>query len=285
MKKLITCIALFYNLHCFAADTAMVSVNGNHFFYLTQPENTSVIFFLHGGVSNSYFENNKENSELGFILEGNTKFIEESMKNGFDLIIPITNDSLNWISKPDYCFNVFKTHLEQKQQKYDAVYISGFSDGGTGSFKIFYSHPNAFDGLIVFNGYPYLNNFASSVDYFNVVSKKIIFVGTKDDHITPYEFMLMTYCKQKITNPSTYLYVVDGKHSFSFYSDQDFIEVFGILNAKIDNLKTEPLHGYVRHDELIYFYKFKKSIVKKYSIGQEYYNQNKSQQKALENSK
>ena len=285
MKKLITCLALFYAFQSFAVDTTLVSLNGNYFYHLTETKNTSAIIFMHGGVSNPYFKNNKENSELDFILEGNTAFVQEAMKIGFDLIVPITNDSLNWITRPDYCLHVFKTHLHQLKRNYNEVYISGFSDGGTGSFKIFYSHPNAFDGLIVFNGYPYQNNFASSVDYSKIETKKILLLGTKDDHVTPYEFMLMAYCEQKKVNPNTYLYVVDGKHSFSFYSEQDFIEVFGILNAKSDNFKTDPLHGYVRHDELIHFYKFKKSIVRKYSFGQACYDQNKSQQKALEISK
>lgn len=281
LKKLISLVLFCVAFQCFSIHTNRVTFNGNHFIHLTSPKNTKVLFFLHGGVSNPYFKNNKVDVSLSFILENNSSFAEMSLANGYDLILPITNDSLNWVSNPGYCFNMFRDFKESLSEAYNEHYISGFSDGGTGSFKIFYSNPEYFHGLIVFNGYPFHKNFASSVDYTQVTSKKVVFFGTEDDQTTPYEFMLIAYSKQKVINSDTYLYVTKGKHSFKYYTEKDFKELFDILKTENENFKHEPIQGYIRHDELIEFYEFKKSIVRKYSIGQEYYEMNKQQQKEL----
>ena len=70
------------------------------------------------------------------------------IKSGFDIFIPIKNDSLNWIDNYEYCFEKFKLFVDSCKKVYSEIYISGFSDGGTGSYRIFYNHPDYFKGLI-----------------------------------------------------------------------------------------------------------------------------------------
>lgn len=262
-------------------DTNIVDFEGNRFFHLSYESNDKLLIFLHGGVSNPYFKQPKESIELRFLVENNKDFVTHSLIDGYDLLVPVSNSKLNWVADPAYCFKAIDSYLKNNPKKYKETVLSGFSDGGTGSFKIFYQHPEYFMGVIVFNGYPYHNNFADSVDYSKERGKKVLFVGTKFDKTTPYEFMLTEYSKQKAFNPDTYIYVTGGEHEFHDYDGVEMKIIFSMLDTKPDNTKTDVLHGYMRNDSLVEFYDFRKEVVRKFGFGEEFYKLNKAQKDSL----
>ncbi len=261
-----------------SSDTTIIEHNSNSYFFVSNEINEGLVIFLHGGLSNPHFTEENGKVQLDYLLEGNDDFIRSSIENNFDVLIPITNERLNWLENSEYCYQSFLDFTKSTTKDYAEVYISGFSDGGTGSYMLFYSNQDFFDGLIVFNGYPQGGNFNKKVNYSTVENKTVIYFGTKADKTIPFEFMLTEYCKQKMHNPNTYLYLAKGGHSFSYYDLHDFNELYTILNGTTKNLKTEPIHGFIKNDRLIHFYKFRKSILKKYSYGKEYYDLNKKQQ-------
>ena len=260
-------------------DTLQVNHNGNSYFNISDSINKRVIFFLHGGVNNPYFKENEDVS-LNFLLEDNVEFINALNKNNFDIIIPITNDSLNWLYNTEYCFKEFQNYINSLNKNYKEIWISGFSDGGTGSFKLFYNNPYFFNGLVVFNGYPYHKNFASNLDYSAVTNKKIVFFCTKQDKQIQYEFSLSAYSMQKTFNPNTFFYLTDGEHSFGAYKKNDFELLFRML-MKVNNKEKKSFHALILDDRLIEFYDFRKSVVRKYGFGDEYYKQNIKQKTEL----
>tara|TARA_B110000261_G_scaffold153630_1_gene184424 strand:- start:784 stop:1644 length:861 start_codon:yes stop_codon:yes gene_type:complete len=276
---LFCCIAL--NGFAQTIDTNVVDFEGNRFFHLSHDSNRKLLIFLHGGVSNPYFKQAKEKIELRFLVENNKDLVTHALIDGYDLLVPVSNSNLDWISNPEFCFKAFDKYLSQSPKKYKEIVLSGFSDGGTGSFKIFYQHPGYFSGLIVFNGYPYYKNFADSVDYSAVTNKKVLFIGTKFDKTTPYEFMLTEYCKQKAFNPDTYIYVTNGGHEFHDYDGAEIKIIFSMLDTKPDNTETIVVHGYIRNDSLVKFYEFRKEIVRKYGFGDGFYKVNKVQKDLL----
>jgi len=282
MKKLIFLFLLTLNSNFGYSniDTTHVNFEHNKLFYLNSKSNNKLIIFLHGGMSDPFFKTNRDSISLSYLLENNTNLIPMANSNGFDLIIPIKNDSLDWLNNYDYCFSVFEVYIKSLQKKYDEVYISGFSDGGTGSFKIFYTHPENYNGLIVFNGYPNHKWFNKNIDYSKIMGKKIIFCGTFKDKRIPYEFLLVEYCNQKIYNPNTFIYITKGKHAFVTYT-QDKLKLVFEMVTETDNHKTEPLQGLIMNDKLIEFYKYRKKITKKYFYGIETYKKNKFQRKKL----
>ena len=81
---------------------------------------------------------------------------------------------------------------------------------------------------------------------------------------------------QKKSNPNTFLYLRDGKHSFSYYDQEDFQLLYRML-SKTNNKETEPLHGLILNDQLIESYSFRKSFLRKYSFGREHYEENQKQ--------
>ena len=280
---IVICLASM-RAHAQQADTNLIEFENSYFYHITGKENSKLILYMHGGVSNPFFKQHQNDIEVGELLEGNRVFVAQAIAAGYDVLLPVTNDSLNWLTRHEYCFQTFMKCLDASALKYREKYISGFSDGGTGSFKIFYSHPEAFDGLIVFNGYPYHRNFAKSVNYSQITDKKVLFFGTTKDKVMYYEFMLTEYCKQKTSNPNTYLYLREGDHSFKCYNEEDAAVVFDILNAEADNVKTDPIHGYIRKDTVLSFYKYRRSIYRKYRHGLEYYKLNKQQKAAYDKS-
>jgi len=89
-------------------DTALVEYDNNFFYYITAEQNKRLLIFLHGGVSDPYFASKNKGAELSYMLENNNAFINETVQHNYDLLIPITNDSLNWISNSEYCFQAIK---------------------------------------------------------------------------------------------------------------------------------------------------------------------------------
>lgn len=265
---------------CFSqnTDTLKVDINGNTIYHIQKTGNTKILIFLHGGVNNPKFDNSNETFGIDFLLEGNKSFIPLAVENGFDLVIPVTNDSMNWLTNHMYCYRNLLNYVNS-YKNYDSLYISGFSDGGTGAFKIFYDFPSNFQGLAVFNGYPQHKNFYKKVNYEQINHKIIAFFSTFQDKTIPYEFLLTEYCEQKKTNANTYLYIKEGIHSFKAYNKEDINLFLQILTSKINNTETKPIHGYIENDELKAFYHFRKKICKKFGFGKEYYLKNKEQAK------
>lgn len=257
------------------------SFENNFYYELSKKDNSKLLIFLHGGVSNPYFDQAVEKIEFNYLIEKNNSFIEKALENGYDLILPIKNDSINWLKKPQKSYEILKKLLNSKNKKYTSIVLSGHSDGGTGSFKIFYKNSALFSGLVVFNGYPQHGNFHKKVDYKSISNKLIVFYGTRNDKTIPYEFMLTEYCNQKKNNRNTFFYVINGNHSFSNYTDSDFIQLFSIFNGEVKNTNVEssPIHGFVKNDSLIEFYPFRKKILQKFGYGKEFYNENKKQSK------
>src|SRR5690606_33454992 len=244
-------------------DTVLTSSNGNNFYLISTKTNKRTLIFLHGGVQNPYFKQRADKIELTVLIENNSEFVEQATRNGFNILIPITNDSLNWLDNPQRSFTILKEMIKISNAGSKEKYISGFSDGGTGSFKLFYSYPDFFNGLVVFNGYPQHSNFFRSVEYDTIEDKKILFISTNKDKVIPYEFLLTEYCKQKKTNANTFFYLGTGNHSFTNYTSDDFSEVFAILTNKNQNTKTEPIQGFIKNDRIIQLYLFRKKIVTK----------------------
>lgn len=282
--RLLMVLSLFIvGYRCYAGDaeSVFVTYQGNQFHYIQKEGNDKVMIFLHGGVDNPAFRDSANIRNIDFLLEDNKFLIPTALKNGFDLLIPVTNDSLNWLTGFDYCFRVFTSFLESAKP-YQSHCIAGFSDGGTGSYRIFYKYSKYFDGVVIFNGYPQLKNYHRSVQYSAVTNKKVVFCSTFGDPLIEYEFLLTEYCKQKETNPNTYLYVREGKHSFGVYDQADLNKCFDILTSKIQNTKTVAIHALIENDQVVEFYPYRKKMIKKYWYGEEYLKINREQRRVYE---
>jgi len=269
-------------LHSQQIDTIVVKHKETMFYHIKHHENNNILIFLHGGINNPIFKDTTHDFGLDFLLENNDSFVANVVRNGFDIVIPVTNSKMNWLANHQYCFDVISGYIDSVNS-YKSKYISGFSDGGSGSYKIFYDNLDYFKGLAVFNGYPQHDNFSHSVDYTKTTNKRIAFFATTKDKVIPYEFLLTEYSRQKKSNTNTYFYLKKGEHSFGEYRDKEINLCFDILTAKINCTQKEPIHGFIRDNKVIEFYPFRKKVWKKYRYGKEFYLKNQEQKKALIN--
>lgn len=274
-------LGLALNSQTFAGttDTTIVEFNHHKYYHISSTSNKEVLVFLHGGVNNPTFLQSDSTVKLDYLLEGNSAFITACLSHGIDVILPITSDSLNWLNHPKYCHEEITRFVSSRSKKYEKRFIGGFSDGGTGSYKIFYSHPSDYAGLLVFNGYPQHKNFNKTTDYQSVSNKKVFFISTQGDNVIPYEFLLTEYLAQKKHNPNTLLYVVDGKHSFDSYTSAHVNLILDLLVRPKINTQTASLHGLVIDDVQKEFYPYRKKIFRKFRYGKQVYDENKLQQK------
>ncbi|QNR25173.1 hypothetical protein [Croceimicrobium hydrocarbonivorans] len=255
------------------------TIGNNSFFEISNDSNSKLLVFLHGGLNNPYFRRSADSIDFDYLIEANTEFVNQSVINGFDLIVAISKDSLNWLQNPKTSLKILKEILNQSGKENREIYIAGFSDGGTGSFKMFYSDPDYFAGLIVFNGYPQHKNFNKTVNYQSIENKKILFFSTYKDKVIPYEFLIDAYCAQKKSNSNTFIYLASGDHSFSSYDRDDLKEVFEILLDQNSNTEKIPIQGFIKNDKVITLYPFRKKILRQFGFGKELYEANRKQEK------
>jgi hypothetical protein len=104
MKILTLVFWLFATLKVFSfeIDTNLFVFEGHYFYQITSMKNSKLIIFLHGGVKKPVFQNHQKIPSLKYLLEGNDQFVETCLSTGFDLLIPITDDSLNWLTNHRY---------------------------------------------------------------------------------------------------------------------------------------------------------------------------------------
>ncbi|MDZ7847627.1 MAG: hypothetical protein U5L96_13150 [Owenweeksia sp.] len=238
----------------------------------SKPENKQgLIIFLHGAVSQFKFPQPKAipASEL---LEQNADFLPAFNKEGYDIILPIAYNHYNWLEPAGWNFLAELTARYAHQ--YPKVFICGFSDGATGSYRYFYQHTGSFDGLILFNGYPQKQNFHQTVDYLSVRDKPVLFFATHKDKVIPYEFMLVEYRRQKMVNAQSYFTLREGTHAFAAYDSTDFGNCISYLQTKVEKREVNqdeillypPVDGLVVEGRVLEVYPFRKKIGRQYGI-------------------
>ncbi|MBN9483761.1 MAG: hypothetical protein BGO70_09165 [Bacteroidetes bacterium 43-93] len=275
IKTLFVCVCLVTANYCFAADT--ITVDKTQLLYhrinSIQAIKSGLVIYMHGGVSQFKGKQELINLTPEELVEGNAQFLTTLNENGYDLILPIAYNEYNWLENGGEQF--ISKLLDKYASQYNKVYISGFSDGGTGAFRFFNNHPEKFDGTIIFNGYPQLNNYYRKVDHFKVIGKNIVYASTISDKVIPYEFLLTEFRRQQMVNEHTYFMLREGNHEFGAYKKQDFELCLQLLKKENRNTSTDgkmfiypPVDGLVIDGILKEIYPFKKKIGKTYNMSE-----------------
>jgi hypothetical protein len=270
---LIFSILFFTFIQAQKIDSLEISSSKLYYHYTkSDAQNDNLFIFLHGKVKNFNEKNPNRLIPIDSLLEGNLELLSTLKENKFDVLLPQSYNEANWINEKGADF--VSTLYEKYSKNYKKIVIGGFSDGGTGAYRIFYTNPEKFEALVMFNAYPQMDYFNKKVDYFKVTNKEVFFISQKNDNLVPYEFMLMEYRRQKMVNTETYFILRNGKHEFSKYVKNDFeLIVKKILNPVKPNESKEgyywihaPIDGLVFNTEINELYDFRKSYSKQYNI-------------------
>jgi len=261
-------------------------ISGTTLFYhyiKTDSVQKGLIIFLHGSVRAFKGQNKSEPISIDILTEGNKDLIPTLKARAYDIIIPIAYNDYNWLEPKGKLW--IDTLSQQYAGHYNSIFISGFSDGGTGAYRYFYQNPQRYNGVLIFNGYPQLNMFSQSVDYRSCNNKHIVFVSQAADKVVPYEFLLTEYRRQKMVNEHTYFILKQGKHQFARYTKSDFEQLIDLLEYQTALRMAEPdsiwiypvLDALMLDNKVTELYTFRSKIGKRYGMNPtEYANQNKA---------
>lgn len=277
MPLLYLALLFSYWLGAQKLDTLMLGSTQLLYYQVQQasPEKNGLIIFLHGGVSQHKELEVPVAPSLENLQEHNPYFIPVAHSRGYDLIFPIAFNEYNWLE--DGGMEFIKALVKKYAEEHSSVILSGFSDGGTGAYKIFYTKPELFDGVMIFNGFPQHKDFQKTVDYFQVTDKPVIFASTTKDKRIPYEFLLVEYRRQRMLNPNAHFSLVEGYHNFTSYSTSDFNKYLAVLftesslppKEEDSLLISAPVDGWMEGNLLKEVYPFRKKYGRQYGMSAE----------------
>lgn len=144
----------------------------------------TLLFFLHGAVNGnslSMFQTAEMN--LGGWNRFYTKYADQ---NDVILVFPSADKTYNWMAPDDGFFMVPKIlRLIKKTIHIDdnKVFISGHSNGATGSFSYLMKNSSAFAGFYGFNTYPKVMTGGTFVE--NIKNRSFINFSTDQDYYYP----------------------------------------------------------------------------------------------------
>ncbi|PQA95110.1 hypothetical protein B0A69_06580 [Chryseobacterium shigense] len=149
------------------------------------PENKyPVLFFLHGAVRNNVLTDYQMPAEN---LGGWNRFYKKYADlNHVILVFPKGGKKYNWMT-PDDGFFMIPEMLKQMKKAINVddnkVFISGHSNGATGSFSYLMKQPGQFAGFYGFNTYPKVFTGGTFIE--NIKNRSFINFSTDQDYYYP----------------------------------------------------------------------------------------------------
>ncbi|MBD3906992.1 alpha/beta hydrolase-fold protein [Chryseobacterium sp. Ch-15] len=144
----------------------------------------SLVFFLHGAVrNNALVDYQLADWNLGDWNRFYTKYAE---KNDVILVFPRGNRQYNWMTPDDGFFmipEILKLIKKGINVDDNKVFISGHSNGATGSFSYLMKQPTQFAGFYGFNTYPKVFTGGTFVE--NIKNRSFINFSTDQDYYYP----------------------------------------------------------------------------------------------------
>lgn len=232
-----------------------------------------LLIFLHGSVSAYAGQSGTVLPPVKELLEENPFIEAQCAQAGLDLVLPVVNGSYNWLDPSGELW--MKALLDRYASAYDRIYIGGFSDGGTGAYRYFYSMIGSFSGLWILNGYPQLQHFYKKVHYESNRSKPVVVYSQFDDKIVPYEFLLTEFRRQRLINPNAFFRLFPGKHQLGAYTESSISDALQALihpSTEVNQIAADsiwlypPLDAFVTDTLVQIQYKFRAKVGKDYGM-------------------
>lgn len=163
------------------------SLNTSYFVCLPKNYNAkkrySLLFFLHGAVQfNSFADFQNKN-----VMDGwNRYYTKYAALNNVIMVYPQGSKKYNWMA-PDDGFFMIPAMLKEIKQSIniddDKVFITGHSNGATGSFNYLMKQQSPFAGFYGFNTQPKVRNGGTFIR--NIANRSYFNVSTDEDYYYP----------------------------------------------------------------------------------------------------
>lgn len=172
-----------YSISMSVKDTGMTS------YFVHLPKNYDptkaypMLIFLHGAVRYNQFADYQTKSILGGWNRFYTEFADQ---NEVILVFPSGSKQFNWMIPDDGFFLIPTIEKQIKQSIHiddDKIFISGHSNGATGSFSYLVKQPTLFAGFYGFNTYPKVFTGGTFIE--NTRNRSFINFSTDQDYYYP----------------------------------------------------------------------------------------------------
>ncbi|MEZ4992257.1 MAG: alpha/beta hydrolase-fold protein [Saprospiraceae bacterium] len=196
-----------------------------------------MLIFLHGAIRNNGLADYQTRSVLG---DWNRYYTQYADKEEVILVFPKGSREYNWMVPDDGFFMVPEIVRQVKQAIHvddDRVFISGHSNGATGSFSYLMKQPAQFAGFYGFNTYPKVFTGGTFVE--NIRNRSFINFSTDQDYYYPPKAndQLTALMKRMGVDYEDYRY--NGfPHWFPKFDASE--PAYGILYADLINRKRDP---------------------------------------------
>ena len=197
-------------------------------------EKKPLLVFLHGAVSAPAVKADP----VGYAKKW--PLIALADKGDFYVLFPFGQKGAEWFDSvwQQMVLSEIETVKEQYPIDEDRVFISGFSDGGSGVYCFAMQHPEPFAGFIAMNGSVKVANMLSKAGLYpeNTNGRPLYIINTKGDVLYPLDQMQASAEILKKYNPNVTFRALEGAHDMSYLP----AESEGLLSFIKNNKRALP---------------------------------------------
>ncbi len=195
---------------------------------------TPLIIYLHGGVSTKVFhETPIEYAEQNY-------FTEYAKENNWIIVFPMGNNDTAWWQLTG--ITNIRAQIRKLKSEYNIddnrIYISGFSDGGSGSFYLALNAPDDFAAFYPLNGMISVGSIVTQIPVFlpNFRNRFVYAINTDEDGLYPAKKM-RDIIKLSLDADANMFYKEYWGIGHTFeYADKELPILFDNMKAKIRNI-------------------------------------------------
>lgn len=186
-----------------------------------------LIIYLHGAVSNPQMRIDPLGAAKRSVMS------QLADEGNYYILYPYGKRGCTWFDNMgcDMIFDELDNVLNNYPIQRDKIFLSGFSDGGSGVYYIASTRPEKFAGFISLNGsMPVAANLGDSPIYLdNFNHKPLYVVNTMSDMLYPVHMMDPLIKKMREHHPSFIFRTPEGNHEMSYFPSlqaeiKDFID-------------------------------------------------------------
>ncbi len=195
---------------------------------------TPLIIYLHGGVSTKVFHDTPlEYAEQNYF----TKYAKE---NNWIIVYPMGNNDTAWWNLAG--INNLKAQIRKLKSQYNIddnrIYISGFSDGGSGSYHLTLNAPDNFAAFYPLNGMISVGSIVTEIPVFlpNFRNRYVYAINTDEDGLYPAKKM-RNFIKLSMEADADLFYKEYWGFGHTFeYAEKELPKIFENMKTKIRDI-------------------------------------------------
>lgn len=174
-----------------------------------------LLVYLHGGISRPEIIENPEE----YVKE--SPFLKLADEEGYVLLFPLGQAGATWWDSVGVANVLEQVRLTKRKFNIDdnRVYLTGFSDGASGSFFFTMCHPTDFAVFLPLNGHPGVGSTAGEIQtyFINLFNRPCYVVNTDQDQLYPDKEIRLTMELAQRAGANIFYRIYTGiGHSFDY---------------------------------------------------------------------